>query len=215
MRASALTDGKNQPGRAGCTRGVRLQTGRMHMKRVFQVALLGLGALLVAAAGASADDKGTVVKFDDLKSTTPADWKAEKPASSMRFAQFRLPRAKDDKADGEIRIFKDLGGTVAQNMARWRGEFLPPEGKKIDDVAKESELKVGDAKVAYLDIQGTWLDGPPNVPANRRTKRPGYRMLAVQFEIPKGSLFHIKLIGPAATVEQHKKGFDEWLKAFK
>ena len=27
--------------------------------------------------------------------------------------------------------------------------------------------------------------------------------------------YHIKLLGPARTVEKHKKAFDAWVKAFK
>ena len=39
-------------------------------------------------------------------------------------------------------------------------------------------------------------------------------MIGVIFESPGGPYF-MTLIGPARTVEQHKKGFDEWLKNFK
>jgi hypothetical protein len=39
-------------------------------------------------------------------------------------------------------------------------------------------------------------------------------MLGVHFEAEKNP-YHIKLIGPAKTVEHYKKGFDEWLKGFK
>jgi hypothetical protein len=39
-------------------------------------------------------------------------------------------------------------------------------------------------------------------------------MLAVHFDAPE-NIYHIKLVGPARTVEMYKKGFDDWLKAFK
>ena len=41
-----------------------------------------------------------------------------------------------------------------------------------------------------------------------------YRMLAVHFE-GKKEVYHIKLTGPAKTIDMYKKGFDEWVKAFK
>ena len=44
--------------------------------------------------------------------------------------------------------------------------------------------------------------------------RPNSRMLGVVVETPK-SQFQIRFVGPAATVENYKKGFDEWLKNFK
>ena len=40
------------------------------------------------------------------------------------------------------------------------------------------------------------------------------RMLGVVFE-GKDNIYHIRLVGPAATVEKYKAGFDEWLKNFK
>jgi hypothetical protein len=39
-------------------------------------------------------------------------------------------------------------------------------------------------------------------------------MLAVQFEA-KSNPYHIKLTGPADTVEHYKQGFDDWLQNFK
>jgi hypothetical protein len=44
--------------------------------------------------------------------------------------------------------------------------------------------------------------------------RPNHRMLAVVMESPKGNYF-LKLVGPAKTIEQNKKDFDNWLKTFK
>ena len=172
--------------------------------------------VLIAAAGvATADDKGTVVTLDGLSSRTPAEWKEEKPSNNLRLAQFVLPKAKDDKRDAELVIFKGISGAAKENVDRWKKQFLPPKDKKIDDVAKVEEFKVGDVKVTYLDIEGTYLfKSPPNDPNAKTTEMPDYRMLAVQFDTPK-EVFHIKLTGPAKTVEHYKKGFDDWLKAFK
>ena len=38
--------------------------------------------------------------------------------------------------------------------------------------------------------------------------------MAVQFEGPS-DVYHIKFTGPAKTVAEQKKAFDEWLKGFK
>jgi hypothetical protein len=175
-------------------------------------------ALAVAAAGlAAADDKdkGTVVTLDGLSSRTPAEWKKEEPVGSLRFMQFSLPKAKDDKKDAELVIFKGISGAAKDNVERWKKQFQPPKDKKIDDVAKVEEFKVGDVKVTYLDVEGTYLfKFPPNDPNAKVEERPDYRMLAVQFDTPK-DVYHIKLTGPAKTVEQYKKGFDDWIKAFK
>jgi hypothetical protein len=178
------------------------------MKRAYWLLLPGL--VMVTLGARAEDKKGTVVDLDGLKSVAPADWKAEKPANKLRFMQFALPKVKDDKADAELVIFKGFGGSAKENLQRWKEQFIPPKGKKIDDVAKVKEMKVAGAELTYLDVSGTYLFATKN----KTEKRPDYRMLAVHFEGEK-SVFHIKLVGPAKTVEKYKKGFDEWLKAFK
>ena len=61
-----------------------------------------LVVLALAAAGLRAADKGTVVDLDGLKSAAPSSWKEEAPSNQMRLAQFKLPKAKEDKADAEL-----------------------------------------------------------------------------------------------------------------
>ncbi len=188
------------------------------MRRACGVALV-VGVLgCFGPGGSTADDKdakGTVVDFDGLKSAVPTTWKEEEPSNRMRFAQFRLPKAKGDAADAELVVFRGLGGTAKANVDRWKEQFVPPRGKTRDDVSKVTDLKIGGHPATYLDIEGTYLykERPFDPPA-KTERRPDYRMLAVHFDGPK-NVFHVKLVGPAKTIEQYKKGFDEWLKAFK
>src|SRR5262249_135821 len=187
-------------------------------------AWLGLGVAIAALAlvcsrpefrGWADEAKGAVVDFDGLKSAAPAAWKEEEPASKMRYKQFRLPRVKGDKADAELTIFRGFGGSAKDNIKRWKDQFQPPEGKKLDDVAKVTEMKIAGQEVTYLDIAGVYLfKEPPFDPNAKVEKRPDYRRRGVHFEGPK-NIYHIKLVGPEKTVEEYKKGFDDWLKAFK
>lgn len=168
-----------------------------------------------AADSDKAKGKGVVVDLDGLKSTTPGEWKEEAPANRMRFMQFRLPKKSGDKHDAELIIFRNISGTAKENVNRWKGQFSPPEGKKIDDSAKIDEMKVSGADLTCLDVSGTYLfKTRPFDPKDKGEKRLNYRMLAVQFEGPK-NVYHIKLTGPAKTVEAYKKGFDDWVKNFK
>jgi hypothetical protein len=188
------------------------------MRRAVSFVVLAFGVLAfssVPSESRAKDDKGTVVDLDGLRSTAPAAWKEEPPANKMRFGQFKLPKHKDDTADAELVIFKGLGGTPKQNLERWKAQFTPPKGKTIDDVAKVEEFKVSGCAVTYLDISGTFkFKERPFDPNAKEELRPDYRMLAVHFD-GKKDVYHIKLTGPAKTVEMYKKGFDEWLKAFK
>jgi hypothetical protein len=158
----------------------------------------------------SADEaKGTEVDLDGLKATTPAEWVKEEPNNNLRWMQFRIPKNKDDKDDADLAISKGLGGGVEANIARWKASFKPPAGKTLDDVAKVEEIKIAGMKATYLDVSGTFT-----APFSKAGPQPDYRMLAVYFD-GKDNLYTFKLVGPAATVEAAKKGFDEWLKAFK
>jgi hypothetical protein len=168
-----------------------------------------------AADGDKDKGKGVVVDMDGLKSTTPGDWKEEAPANRMRFMQFRLPKKGSDKEDAELVIFKGLGGGSKANVQRWKDSFIPPEGKRIDDVAEVKEIKIGDRPAIYLDIQGTYnVKLQPFNPRSKTEKKPNYRMLAIYFDGPK-DIYQIKLTGPAKTVEAYKTGFDQWVKNFK
>jgi hypothetical protein len=193
------------------------------MRRLIGFLLLAIMAAAYSpTAGESnaADDdkekgKGVVVTLDDLKSTTPSDWKEEAPANRMRFMQFRLPKKGDDKEDTELVLFKGLGGGSKANVQRWKDSFVPPEGKKIDDVTEIKEIKIGDHPAVYVDIQGTYkVKLQPFNPQSKVVEKPNYRMLAIYYDGPK-DVYQIKLTGPAKTVEAYKKGFDEWVKNFK
>src|SRR5438876_7830418 len=98
--------------------------------------------------------KGTLIKLDGLESRTPADWYEEKPNSRMRLYQFRLSPIGDDKDNAEVVIFyfgEGQGGSAEQNIKRWKDSFVPPEGKRIDDVAKVQKMSVSKITLTYLD----------------------------------------------------------------
>jgi hypothetical protein len=190
------------------------------MRRILGFVVL---AFLVQACSPSASEsnaadnekgKGAVVDLDGLKSKAPGDWQEERPSNRMRYLQFRLPKKGDDKDNAELIVFKGLGGDAQANVKRWKDQFVPPEGKTIDEVAKVKEIKIGGHPATYVDVQGTYkFKFPPFDPNAKEERKPNYRMLAIHFEGPK-DVYHIKLTGPAKTVEAYKKGFNDWLKNF-
>jgi hypothetical protein len=178
--------------------------------------MITLAALIVAVPATRAGEK--TVTLDSLKSDVPASWKMQEPSNKFRAYQFLVPKTGADKEDAELVIFyfgAGSGGSVNDNIKRWKGMFLPPEGKSIDDVSKVEKLKVGAVELTYLDVQGTYLSKfPPFDPNAKVTKKDNYRRLGVVFASQNGPYF-ITLTGPDRTVEAHKKAFDDWLKGFK
>ena len=184
------------------------------MRRLLLPACLLLAAL-TCTAGADDKAKGIKVDLDGLNSTTPATWKEETPSNKMRFAQFKLPKVKGDKEDAELVIFKGLGGSAEANIARWKEQFVAPKGKSADDISKESKVKIGGKEATQVVIEGIYKFNPaPFNPRSKSVLRPDYKMIAIHFEGPK-DVYHIKLTGPAKTIESYEKGFNEWIKGFK
>jgi len=190
------------------------------MKRTLGVLVLCWWVMGCDAGTADDNQGGALVTLDGLKSQTPASWKKEEPKDKAGFRkyQFKLPKADGDPEDAELVISyfeKGGGGPVDDNIKRWKGFFRAPEGKTIEDVSKVEKFKVGEVKVTYLDISGTFLSkNPPFDPNAKEVKKPDFRRFGVIFESPNGPYF-IMVTGPARTMEMHKKGFDEWLKNFK
>ena len=162
--------------------------------------------------------KGTDVALDDLKSRAPAHWKMQEPSNKFRAYQFLVPGQAGDKDGAELVIFyfgAGSGGSVDDNIKRWKGTFQAPEGKTIDEVSKVETKKIPGAELTYLDIRGTFLSkNPPFDPNAKVERRSDYRRFGVVFASKNGPYF-ITLTGPAKTLEREKKAFDGWLEAFK
>lgn len=167
----------------------------------------------VLACGLAADDKkGVAVEWGGLRSAVPAGWKEETPSNKMRLAQFKLPKVKGDSDDAELALFASPGGgSVEANLERQVKKFELAADKK----PVVTKIKIGNNEAAYQDITGTFLKKfPPFDPNAKITKVENYRQLYVIFE-GKEAVYSLTLLGPAKTVEKHKKEFDEWLKNFK
>lgn len=166
--------------------------------------------------GALAEDKGAVVEIDGLRSRVPEAWKEEK-SGGMRYAQFRVPKVGNDKDDAELIIFffgPGGGGSVEDNLKRWKGQFNPPKDKTIDDASTVTKFKVGDVHVTLLEMTGAYkFKAQPMNPKSPEELKPDFRFLGAIFESQKGPYF-IKFVGPDKTVDANKKGFEEWLKKF-
>src|SRR5262249_60578428 len=112
--------------------------------------------------------------------------------------QFALPHAEGDGRDAELVVFyygTASGGGADENIKRWKGQFQPAEGKKIDDVSKVEKFKVGNVQVTDLDVQGTFLFKPPADPNAQAKPLPEYRRFGVIFASENGPYF-ITLTGP-------------------
>jgi hypothetical protein len=151
------------------------------------------------------------VAAGDLKFIPPAGWIVETPSSSMRKAQYRLPRAKGDPEDGELVVFffQGGGGSVQMNIDRWISQFTKPDGSPATDAARTTRKEVHGIPLTIVDVGGTYMAASGPMLAEVKTK-PDFRMLAAVAETAAGPWF-FKLTGPAATVVRWESSFYQFL----
>jgi hypothetical protein len=179
---------------------------------------IGIVALLCGLGAAAAGDKTTVVDLGGYKAAAPASWKREQAGNKFRAYQFEVPPAPGDKEPAEVVIFHfgGGGGSVKDNIQRWKGLFAPPAGKNADDIAQVSNFDVSGLPVSYLDIAGTYkVKNPPFAPNAKVELKENYRMIGAIVDTPQEGLYFIRFVGPAKTVTEQKPAFDQWLKALK
>jgi hypothetical protein len=148
---------------------------------------------------------------EGLKFIAPAGWIEEAPTSSMRKAQYKLPRVDGDAEDAELAVFffKGEGGSVQANIERWIGQFSRPDGRPATDTAKTTHKDIHGIPLTIVDVSGTYMSASGPMLSEVKSK-PGFRMLAAVAETSEGPWF-FKLTGPAATVSKWEPSFDQFL----
>lgn len=151
----------------------------------------------------------------ELRYKAPEGWVIEHPTSSMRVAQYKLPKAAGDSEDASLVLYyfgSDQGGSVQDNIDRWVGQIEQPDGSSSNDKAKTETLTSNGLKVTMIDLVGTYT-AETSPGSGTRHNRPNYRLRAAVVETPKGSYF-AKLVGPEKTVNRWDRAFGEYVKSF-
>jgi hypothetical protein len=160
--------------------------------------LLVLGVLQTPAQGA-------------LLFTAPKDWTVKPASTSMRVAEYVLPRVAGDAEDGELVVyfFGGTGGSVDANIERWLGQMQQPDGKASRDVAARASRVVNGLNVTTLDLGGTYV-AEVRPGSSERHNKPGFWMRAAVVTTPRGPHF-IKAVGPAKTMAKWKDSLDAFI----
>ena len=155
------------------------------------------------------------VDLNGLKSTPPDDWK-EGRVGQMQLKNFTLPKAEGDTDPTTLTIYQFPGGVggLDNNLNRWKGMIDPGKDKKIDDVAKITNLEISKIKVTMFDATGTYLFKPNMSDPNNVVRKDNYRLINVYFPTDE-KVFTMRLVGPAKSVAAAEKDFTSWLKNFK
>jgi hypothetical protein len=176
-----------------------------------------LSLLVLAGAGlaaASGQGKGTPVKIGKLSANAPPEWAKEKPANLLRSYQFKLPGA-EDLPQPVLAIFPESRPGPEKNFPKWKAQFIPPEGKTIDDISKTGKWEVTGATIDYLDVTGTWkYKERPQDPKSKEMILDDYRVIWV-IVAEKEEATHLRLSGPAQSVAKSYESFETFVKSLK
>jgi hypothetical protein len=150
-----------------------------------------------------------------LTFTVPDGWRQSPPSSSMRVAEFTLPRAAGDAEDAQLIVyyFGGSGGSVDANLTRWIGQIQQPDGKSSSAAAKKETRKVNNLVLTLVDASGTYI-AEMSPGATARNNKPHFRLRAGVVETSNGPYF-IKLTGPEKTVAKWERAFDQFVGSFK
>ena len=146
-----------------------------------------------------------------LTFTAPDGWRQSPSGSSMRVAEFTLPRAAGDAEDALLILyyFGGSGGSVDANMQRWIGQIQQPDGKPSSAAAKKETRRVNNLALTLVDVSGTYVaEMAPGAAA--RNNKPRFRLRAGVVETSNGPYF-IKLTGPEKTVAKWERAFDQFV----
>jgi hypothetical protein len=169
-----------------------------------------VSALLLAASAGVVE-----LAAAGLTYAAPAGWKSVPTSSSMRVAEFRLPKTAPDAEDAELvaYYFGGDGGSVDANIERWLGQVAQPGGRPSSAVAKRETRTINGLTVTLLDVSGTYLGGMgPGGPAP--AQKPHFRLRTAVVQTGKGPYF-IKLTGPEKTMATWAPAFDRFMASMK
>tara|TARA_B100000029_G_C17596408_1_gene964314 strand:- start:3513 stop:4124 length:612 start_codon:yes stop_codon:yes gene_type:complete len=149
-----------------------------------------------------------VQRIGELTALINPNWIREKPSSSMRTAQFRLPAQTKDIEDAELAIFSGIGGSVDENLNRWFGQFQQPDGSESKSKARVRNFTVGGMTTTIADLTGTFTGG--GMPMSDSVEKKDYRLLAA---IVNGdsNIYYFKLLGPRSTVGHWAEAFGQFI----
>lgn len=187
-------------------------------RRIYTVLLLAIAVFAAgcsSSANPSSQNQSNLPANGELHFKVPDEWVTEKTTSTMRVAQYKLPKAEGDPEDASLVLYyfgASQGGTTQANIDRWIGQMQQPDGSPSKDKAKTETLTINGLKVTTVDLSGTYTAEMTPGTGNRQNSA-NYRLRAAVIETPKGNYFP-KLVGPANTIAKWDQAYMDYLKSF-
>lgn len=151
-----------------------------------------------------------------LTFTAPEGWKPRPAASTMRVAEFVLPKVDGDPEDADLVVYyfgRSQGGDVEANINRWLGQMSQPDGRPSKDVATRAAATVNGLEITMLELPGRYV-AEVRPGASKTFNKPDFRMRTAVIRTPAGPYF-LKMLGPDKTVRKWSDSFAAFIKTIK
>ena len=147
------------------------------------------------------------IRIGNLIARVPDTWKAVKPSSSMRLMEFQVGI---NNSDASMAVFKNIGGTIDDNLERWAGQF---GFKLIDKDVKITNEKINGIDFHIISILGTYKN---TMAFSARGSQPknNYRLLGAIASTSDG-LYYFKMTGPNAIINSQIEEFSYFIQSLK
>jgi hypothetical protein len=168
------------------------------MHRFATLAILALTACNSGDGGRSSGQvPGQTVALLDYQATVPASMQAHPSTSSMRLAQYVVPR--DDGTEAEVIVYyfgEGQGGSAEANIVRWSHQF---SGAEVD-----MDVDGTTFPTTLAEFEGTYRRGIGM--GSEAEPEPDQALVAAVVETPRGNLF-LQLFGDRAAVAATRDDF--------
>jgi len=149
----------------------------------------------------------------ELTYQIPESWQEERPSSSMRKAQYRLPGVDGaEEAEMAVFVFPGSGGGVQANIDRWIGQFIQPDGSSSIDLTEIKKIESNGLQTTIIYVTGTHLKG--SMMGGPTTELKNYAMVAAIVETNTDPWF-FKTIGPQATIDHWRGEIEKFARTIK
>jgi len=146
------------------------------------------------------------IRIGNLLANVPDTWMGIRPSSSMRLREFRLGVAADDAT---LAIFKNIGGTIDNNLERWSGQF----GYSLSDSEVNIRAEnINGMQVSIISILGTYTNTMAF--SNATQPKQNYRLLGAIADTPDG-LYYFKLTGPNTMIMGRTEEFTRFIQSLR
>ncbi|MBK9121249.1 MAG: hypothetical protein IPM18_16830 [Phycisphaerales bacterium] len=151
-----------------------------------------------------------------LTYTIPESWTETPVSSSVREAQYALPKSEGDAVDGELIVFyfgTGGAGGVDANIERWVGQFRTAEGGPIPEGGySRRAFEVNELTVAFVEVEGTYNDGM--AVGRDSADQENFRLLGAIVATPVGP-WYFKGVGPSRTMQEQRENFLAFVQTMK